>query len=66
MVADAREGVVTAAVMDLAVPVSMAVVGWVEWETEFATEYMSKEVVVDAMGGDAAAYTYDEVGHGTA
>ena len=49
VVADARESMVTVAVMDLAAPASRAVVGWVDWETEFATECKSKEVVVEAM-----------------
>ena len=63
VVADTRESMVTVAVMDLAAPASRAVVGWVDWEAELATECKSKEVVVEAMQGDAAAHTNERVGH---
>ena len=61
VVADAREGVVTISVMDFATPASRAVVGWVDWEAELATECKREEVVVEAMGGDAVAHTYERV-----
>ena len=63
VVADAYESMVTVAVMDLAIPASRAVDRWVDWEAELATECKSKEVVVEAMGGDAAVHTYEKVGH---
>ena len=46
VVADARESVVTVAVMDLAVPARRVVDGWVDWEAELATECKREEVVV--------------------
>ena len=66
VVADAREGVVTVAVMDLAASASRTVVGWVDWEAEFVTECKSKEVVVEAIGGDDVAHSYEGLGHVTA
>ena len=46
VVADARESVVTVAVMDIVAPARRVVVGWVDWEVELATECQRKEVVV--------------------
>ena len=63
VVTDAHEGMVTVAVMDLAAPASMAVVGWVDWEAELGTECRSKEVVVESIGGNDAAHTYKGEGH---
>ena len=63
VVADAREGVVTVTVMDLAIPVRRAVVGWVDWEAELATECKSKEIIIEAIGGNAYAHTYEGVGY---
>ena len=63
VVADAHESMVTVAVMDLAVPASRAVVGWVDWEAELATECKSKEVVVEVMRDDAVAHTNERVGY---
>ena len=61
VVADAREGVVTVAVIDLTASASREVVGWVDWEAELAVECKSKEVVVESMGGNAVARTYKGV-----
>ena len=54
---------VTVAVMDLATPTCCAVVGWVDWDAELATECSSKDGVVDGIGGNAVALTYEGVGH---
>ena len=62
MVADVRESVVTIAVMDLSASASRAVGGWMNWEAELATEFKSKDVIVETMGGNAAAHTHESVG----
>ena len=63
VVADACESVVIVVVMDFVTLASRAVVGWVDLEAELATECKSEEVVVEAMGCDAAAHTYERVGY---